>query len=366
MQKKNLKDSFLTYYQLHEKRLELSFFVGGFILDIFTLSEVNDLFSIIQQIIYLLITATILFFEYSLPKEYKPKNSILNSFWNYKKLIFHFCLGSLISIYSLYFLISSSFFTSLIFIFFLLFLLVANEFKAVQESKVNVKLCLFVIVLFCFYSLLWPILLGFVGLLPFFLSIITCFATMYFAYRLISKRNHSEIELQKHFLLPSFGVIILFVFFYFLGWIPPVPLSVQDMGIYHHVQKIDNEYLLSHENPWWRFWQKGDQEFIAEPNDKIYFFAKVSSPAGFSDQIILHWYNYHPKLGWQTTDKVSMEVKGGRSDGYRGFSVKQNFSDGEWRISVETTDKREIGRIYFTIKKVNLVNEDRSFKQDKE
>jgi hypothetical protein len=363
MQKINLKNKMLQYYQLHERRVDLSFFLGGFVFDIFTLSEVNDPISIIQQILYLIIMGTILYFEYSRTDDFEPNNKLFKTLWNYKRLIFHFCLGSLISIYSIYFLISSSFFTSLVFVLLLLALLVANEIKFIQESKVNIKLCLYVIALFCFYSMMWPILLGFVGLTPFFLSIITTLATIIASYKLIIKKIIQPQELKKKFLIPSFGVIILFILFYFLGWIPPVPLSVQDMGIYHLIEKQNNQYILHHQNPWWRFWQKGDQNFIAEANDKIYFFAKISSPTGFNDKIILHWYNYHPKLGWQSTDKIPMNVRGGRSEGYRGFSVKQNYTEGEWRISVETTDNREIGRIYFNVKKVIENNIDRFFYQ---
>ena len=351
-----MKNRILNYYHLHEKRVDISFFLGGFIFDIFTLAEVNDPFSIIQQIIYLLITGGILYYEYLLPVNYQAKNSLIRIFWEYKKLIFHFCLGSLISIYSLYFLISASFFTSLVFVLFLLLMLVANEIKFIQDGQVNIKLSLYAIVLFCFFSMMWPIILGFVGITPFLLSIVTTCVTIYFAYKLLVKNYHTEeeaVKIRKKVLAPSFSVILIFVIFYFLGWIPPVPLSVQNMGIYHHIEKKENTYYLQHQNPWWRFWQKGDQEFIAEPGDRIYFFAKISSPAGFNDEIILHWYTYLPNSGWQSTDKVQMNVKGGRSEGYRGFSVKQNYSEGKWRVSVETTDSREIGRLYFEVKKVN-------------
>ena len=256
-----MKNTFLNYYHLHEKRVDIGFFLGGFIFDIFTLAEVNDPFSITQQIIYLIISGSILYFEYLLPAGHQPKNTFIKNFWEYRKLIFHFCLGSLISIYSLYFLISSSFFTSLVFVLFLLGLLVANEVKFIQEGQVNIKLSLYVIVLFCFYSMMWPVLIGFVGITPFVLSIITTGLNIYFVYKLIIKKTIDIRDAQKKFLVPSFSVIAIFVIFYILGWIPPVPLSVQNMGIYHHVEKMANTYYLKHQNPWWRFWQTGIKNF---------------------------------------------------------------------------------------------------------
>jgi hypothetical protein len=41
--------------------------------------------------------------------------------------------------------------------------------------------------------------------------------------------------------------------------------------------------------------------------------------------------------------------------------VKQNFAEGEGRISVETTDGREIGRIYFNVIKSPVSSENRVF-----
>ncbi|UXR64808.1 DUF2914 domain-containing protein [Bdellovibrio bacteriovorus] len=122
--------------------------------------------------------------------------------------------------------------------------------------------------------------------------------------------------------------------------------------------------MLSYETPSWQFWQRGDQNFQAEPDDKIYFFAQIFSPARFSDSVILHWYYKDPVRGWQTTDKIPMTIAGGREGGYRGFASKQNYSEGRWRISVETTDGREIGRIYFDVTKVSEINPHRAFYKD--
>ncbi len=81
MTKIAIKDRMLQYYELHEKRLNISFFLGGFVFDIFTLSEVNDPISITQQVLYLFLTGLILFYEYSLPHDYEPKTKSFKFFW---------------------------------------------------------------------------------------------------------------------------------------------------------------------------------------------------------------------------------------------------------------------------------------------
>lgn len=121
------------------------------------------------------------------------------------------------------------------------------------------------------------------------------------------------------------------------------------MGVYHNIEKANGQYLLSHEKVWWKFWQNGDQEFKSAPGDKIFFFVSIFSPARFEDSVFLVWSVKDPKRGWQQTDRLPMKVAGGREGGYRGFMSKQNYTEGEWRISVQTTDGLEVGRLYFEV-----------------
>ncbi len=243
-------------------------------------------------------------------------------------------------------------------------LMVANELKRVQSGGINLKIALYVICVFCFFSMLVPVLLGFVGLVPFFLSLISTGAALYGAYVLLRLKIQDQRTLQRVLLAPGGAVLALFLVFYLIGWIPPVPLSIQHMGIYHMVEKSEGQYLASYDTPKWMFWARGDQDFYAEPQDKIYFFAQIFSPARFSDSVILHWYYKDPRAGWTTTDRIPMSISGGRKSGYRGFASKQNYSEGRYRISVETTDGREIGRIYFDVTKLPASSTERNFNQD--
>lgn len=356
----NFKSRFLSYYEKNDVKFDISFFLAGFIFDVFTLADVDDPFSIAQQVIYLTIIGSILYFEFLNSIKALEPSPWLAKIWNYRQLIIHFFLGSLLSVYSLFFLKSSSLFSSLLFLLFISGLMILNEIKSFQKGRFDLKIGLFVICLFCFFSMLVPVILGFVGFVPFMLALSLTASVIYGVFKALQKNVADASLLYKRLVAPSGIVIIVFAVFYFFGWIPPVPLSVQNMGIYHMVEKNGSQYMASHENPWWRFWHKGDQDFKAEPNDKIYFFAQIFSPGRFDDSVILHWYYKDPRQGWTSTDKIPMRVTGGRKNGYRGFSTKQNYTPGEWRISVETTDAREIGRIYFDVTTVEI-SPDRSF-----
>lgn len=360
-----IKNRIFNYYEKNEAKVDISFFLGGFFFDILTLSDIDDLLGITQQVVYLLILGSILYYDFLDDNGFFKISPRLEKVWNYRQPILHFFLGSLLSVYSLFFLKSASIFTSIVFVLLLLGLMIANELKTVQQSKIDIKVGLYVICVFSFFSMTVPVILGFVGVLPFMISVIFTGAVLYGVYHLLLKRVQNVKILMRRILAPGMGVLALFVLFYFVGWIPPVPLSIQNMGIYHMIEKSEGKYILSHENSLWTFWRSGDQEFTAEPNDKIYFFAEIYSPARFSDSVVLHWYFKDPRQGWITTDRIPMGISGGRRNGYRGYSTKQNYAAGEWRISVETTDGREIGRIYFDVTKVPTNNPERAFRKDK-
>jgi hypothetical protein len=130
--------------------------------------------------------------------------------------------------------------------------------------------------------------------------------------------------------------------------IPPVPLSLPYIGVYHSVERTKDEYHLGHERPAWRFWQNGDQEFRAQPGDRVFVFFRVFSPTRFADEVRVRW-SLHGPGGWVPQDSIPIKITGGRAEGFRGYGFKTNYQPGDWRVQVETTDGREIGRIYFAL-----------------
>ena len=88
---------------------------------------------------------------------------------------------------------------------------------------------------------------------------------------------------------------------------------------------------------------------MARPGDKIYYYAQIYSPARFSDQIYIRWLFKDPKMGWQKTDRIPLQITGGRKEGFRAMATKANYQPGEWRIQVETDLGHEISRIGFQV-----------------
>jgi hypothetical protein len=144
-------------------------------------------------------------------------------------------------------------------------------------------------------------------------------------------------------------VLLGFFVLYYFRVIPPVPLSIPFIGVYHAVERTEQGYRLSHERPPWRFWHNGDQEFVARPDDKVYVFFRVFSPTRFSDQVLMRWYWKDEARGWTLQDSIPIKIVGGREQGFRGYGFKTNYQPGAWKVQIETTDSREIGRVYFDL-----------------
>jgi hypothetical protein len=345
----SLIDRLKNYRHKYEKRIEIIIFIGGFLFDALMVKEPDEFVAIIQQVIYLSVIAAILHYELLFHLHKWSPVGQFQKIWSYRELIQPFLLGTLLNVYSIFYIKSASFFSSVIFLLIMIAMILVNESPTVKKSGVSFKVGLFGICLFSFFSILFPILIGSVGWIPFSLSLFSSAGIFYAEFWLIKKKLGDLKASLQAILIPGLSVLIFFMIFYTMGWIPPVPLSVKDQGIYHLIEKKNGEYFLSTEKEWWRFWNSGDDLFKARVGDKIYFYVQVYSPTRFSDEVMIHWLWKNRKDAWENADKIPMKILGGRKEGFRGFTIKSNFQPGQWQVKVETLSGLEISRHYFQI-----------------
>ena len=111
---------------------------------------------------------------------------------------------------------------------------------------------------------------------------------------------------------------------------------------------VGDRFVVYYEPSLWRFWRHDDETFGAEPGDTLNVFFAIYSPTNFDDTVFVRWSLREP-TGWQDSDRIAIHITGGREEGFRGFATKDNFSDGDWRVTIETRDGREISRLNFTV-----------------
>jgi hypothetical protein len=198
-----------------------------------------------------------------------------------------------------------------------------------------------------------PIFVGSIGVAVFLLSMLAG-ASPLVGVALLARARAPDLfqRARRQILVPLGAVLLGFLALYLLKVIPPVPLSIPFIGVYHAVERTEEGYRLSHERPFWRVWHNGDQEFRAQPGDRVYVFFRIFSPTRFSDQVLMRWYWKDGARGWNLSDSIPINIVGGREQGFRGYGWKSNYQPGRWKVQVETTDGREIGRIYFQLELV--------------
>jgi hypothetical protein len=150
---------------------------------------------------------------------------------------------------------------------------------------------------------------------------------------------------------------ILFVFsgLYFFNILPPVPLSLKEIGVYHTLSPDLSEgsggalYTGTYEkSAWYVFWRDTSSTYTMRAGEGAYCFSAVFAPGRLSTPIVHRWEKHDGK-NWQTESTVVFPINGGREEGYRGWSYKDTLSSGQWRCNVETGKGQLVGRISFDV-----------------
>jgi DUF2914 family protein len=350
-------DQLKHYFSRNERAVAAAFFAAGFVFDMLTVGRIDSWATIGQQGVYLAVIMTALLQMFHEQGQPAPQPAAMRTvkrwYYEYRGAIVHFLLGALLNLYAIFFFKSSSLLVSFGFLAFLVLLLLANESRRFKSLGLPYKFALLALCWLSFFAYLVPVLAGSISLPMFLLSMLAGSLPLAAAGWWVRRSAPERFALaRRQILLPLGCVLIGFLGFYLFRLIPPVPLSIPFIGVYHAVEKTEEGYRLTHERPWWRLWHNGDQQFRAQPGDKVYVFFRIFSPARFSDQVQMRWFWKPEGRGWALQDSIPIRIVGGREQGFRGYGVKANFQPGPWKVQVETTDGREIGRVYFDLENV--------------
>jgi len=337
------------YYEEHEPACTAGFFIAGFLFDTAVVGRIDKLHNIIHQAVYLALCAFLTTLELRERHGRFVPPERLKTAWRYHAGATHFMLGTLLNIYTLFFFKSASMGASFLFLMLLAGLLAVNELKPFESSGTLLRMSLFSLCLVSYFTYLVPTLMGRIGTLPFLGSLIAasaCVAVL--AWRLNVRLPGEKEAVRRHLVYPFAAVATLFAVLYFAKAIPPVPLSLSEIGIYHEVRREGDGFVLVSTRPRWKFWQRGDQTFLARPGDAIYCWVSVFSPTRFRERLEVRW-RFKEEDGWGEPDSIPLSITGGRDEGFRGFTAKARHRPGRWRVEIVTSDGRELGRIALTV-----------------
>ena len=353
---------------LNKPLVPVLFFLGGVTYDSLTLTRIDGLFDNLLLLLYvsLLGTLIILTGRIQMGQLWGPHPIASTPWWTIPNLLrraqpyyvpaLQFLFGGLFSAYAIVYFQSASWNTSAIFLGVVVIMLIANEFLRNRLSSLKLLVMLYALVTFSFFTFFLPVLTGIMNTGMFVMGAVLSAAVVlrvvYLTFQGVANQSAWSPILTS---LPAIGMVGILTSFYFLNWIPPVPLSLKFAGMYHKVEKSHGTYQLTfEEGSWYQFWKRSDDIFRGE--GPVYCFTSVFAPVSLDTTIYHHWQYRPPRSEddqherpFSTTDRIPIKISGGREEGYRSYTVKQRVMPGEWRVDVETEDGRLISRVAFQV-----------------
>lgn len=334
------------------------FFFAGVTYDTLTLTRIDRLLDNLILLLYLTLLGTLIILTGRFQLGLVPSTPD-RSGWNVLNLLhrarphfgkaLQFLLGGLFSAYVILYSQSSSFSTTAIFLGIIVGFLIANEFLQSRYSSLKMLVGLFAIVTLSFLTFFLPVLTGWMNAFVFLTGAVITVLIVWKIVRLtLQGIPNLPPKASFRICLPAFALVGLCATLYFLNWIPPIPLSLKFGGVYHHIEKHQDQYILTYEDgPWYAMWKRSDDRVSA--GTPVYAFSSVFAPVTLHTTIYHHW-EWRPlkeSTEFATTDRIPIPITGGREHGYRMYTMKQRLQPGEWRVNVEAEDGRLIGRITF-------------------
>lgn len=339
------------FYKMKRHWLTVAFILG-FVVDNLTLNRVDEKFDNFVLFSYVILAMVGLTLFYGgVASRFGDRFSLFCR--SYAPLLVQYSFGGLLSGMLIFYGRSGTIYDSWPFILMILGVIYANETIHNREERLVYNLSIFFVGLCAYTALVVPVFLGKMGVLIFILSGLTALVIMHLFVKMLYLVVPNFMESQQRRLVFVLGLIfVTFNVFYFTNIIPPIPLSLKDVGIFHSVVRFDDgSYQVTYEKPaWWQFMRNSDKEFHYTAGDNIYCFASVFAPSRLITEVYHKWEYLNEESGqWQEHGRFSYPIEGGRGNGFRGYTLIKNYTEGTWRCTVETDRGQVIGREVFTI-----------------
>ncbi len=252
-----------------------------------------------------------------------------------------FCYGGLFSALVIFYFLSSSYLPGFLTVIALGTLLCLNEFLESQYHRFTLTWSLFGICAILFLNFALPHLFHSIHPAWFFVST-SLGAGLVFLLKLFSPK-------AKGSLWPTLAMAAALILLYVCNAIPPVPLVKKELVVCRSLEKADGVYTARIELPApWFFWRRSESVVRQLPGEKIFCFTSVFLPTGIECTLYHRWmYDDPRKKEWVEFSRIGFPIRGGRQDGFRGFTYKRNLAPGRWLIRVETERGRVLGTIRF-------------------
>ncbi|HUO85449.1 MAG TPA: DUF2914 domain-containing protein [Thermoanaerobaculia bacterium] len=313
--------------------LPASAFFGGFLWDAVTLGRVITRFDLILLLGYYLAAGVILVL---IGREVRFR------FSDWLNVALQFFFGGIFSALVIFYFLSSGELGSFLLVLLLAALLVGNELLESHYSRLTLSWTFFAFCGIMVLNFALPHLFRTISTFWFYASTLVALLMMLAARRLSGSRGSVG---------PAIGVAAVLVLLHAVNVIPPVPLVKKEMLIAHEVTRREGVYVMSVEPPpSWKFWRRSADVYHRPQGAPVYCFTSVFVPKGIETTLVHVWERWNQSTrSWAPTDRLRFRIAGGRQEGYRGYTVKQNMIAGDWRVRAEAESGATVGLLEFRI-----------------
>ncbi|HVV38732.1 MAG TPA: DUF2914 domain-containing protein [Candidatus Paceibacterota bacterium] len=351
--------SLVDLWNRYERPLAAASLTIGFIFDLFIAKRPDSVFDNLLLLSYLFIAGSLIIILNL--RQTRRTTDIVNAPPIFLLLILQFCFGGLSSNLLVLYGKSGTLAGSTLFLLILAAMLIGNEFLKTRYEQLRFNIAVYYLLLLTYAIIAVPtFILHSVGTWVFIISGLISLVVMIpflVLLRYVLRRGTQEKQLLMEARVIIVAIFLGFNALYFLQIIPPVPLSLKGIGVYHSLTRLpapaggtDSIYSGAYEPaPWYVFWRDTSNTYTLTADNKASCFSSVFAPTSLSAPIYHTWERYDQEAGkWVVMSRISFPINGGRDEGYRGFTVSK-VTPGKWRCDIETSNGSLIGRISFAV-----------------
>jgi hypothetical protein len=332
------------------RRISLVAFVTGFIWDTLTLKRIDLIYENVVFVSYLVIAFVGIVLIHSVEMgRFRPK--LIMKYREWLPALIQFPLGGLFSGFVIFYTKSGSLFTSWPFLLILIGLFIGNEFFRKRYERLVFQISVFYFALLTYLVLIIPAVLHTLSTSTFIFAGLLSLIAIVLIVQLIAKLFPKLYRQGSRALWTM--IILIYVGFnalYFSNIIPPVPLALKEVGMYHSVVRTVDGYAVTYQTPkWYEVWRSTSHTFYRAPGEAAYCFSSVFAPTELRTKIYHSWQWQTESGSWKREERIPFTIEGGRDGGYRGFTLKEQLNEGTWRCVVETDNGQVIGHTSFTV-----------------
>jgi len=346
-----MMQAWLHVLKSYERHISAAAMAGGFAFDNIAYGRVDHPVTQTLLIVYLGVAGVSIVLLHILVMHEEWQSDVVVKMRAYLPALTQFAFGSLWSAFLVFYARSGVFSGSWPFFLVLGAVFVGNEVFRQYHARLVFTATLFFFALLSYAIFMVPVFTHTIGELTFLLSgaaALLVFVLLLGLLNLLSRYTLGKIRSQ--ILGGALGVFAAVNALYFLDVLPPLPLALQKVGVFHSVKRVGAVYVATEEKPSWTAWLGFPQVVHAEPGKPIYVFSAVFAPIDLSTTIVHRWQRYDSKTGeWRTVQRIKYPILGGRKNGYRGYTKKTAPRQGLWRVDIDLDDGRMVGRTEFTV-----------------